>query len=122
MLIRFTCPAGHKIRADVRFAGRLMPCPACKRPTRVPPAAPAEIAESAAVRLLNECDARPAHPAQDCRPTGNGLVRPTKPCPRCKSAVRTSAEFCPECRVRLFPSTQAWKNVCRAAAERIGAN
>lgn len=122
MLIRFTCPAGHRIKADARFGGRLMACPACRRPTPVPTPTPAGITESAAVRLLNDCDSDAPESEQHWHPVIRKPAKPTKPCPRCKAAVPANAEFCSSCRVRLFPSTRIWKNVCRAAAERVFAH
>ena len=120
MLIRFTCPAGHRIKADNRFAGRIMACPACRRATPVPQAVHAGITESAALRLLNDCNTEAGQRQPDWISSIQTPLRVTKPCPRCKAAVAATAEFCGSCRVRLFPSIRAWRAVCRAAAERAG--
>lgn len=117
MVVQFKCPAGHRIRADQRRAGRRVACPACGGQVEVPRPAPAPITESAAYRLLSECDvaaATPANATPVIAPT-----RPSKECPRCRTALSASAEICSRCRVRLFPSVRAWKAVCRAAVRQI---
>lgn len=117
MLIRFVCPAGHKIKAESRFAGQSSHCPACGSAVVVPaapdPITPDPITETGALRILNECrtDAEPV--AAPAAPS------PTKPCPRCNATLSRSARICWSCRLDVGPTLDAWKSALRAAVRHV---
>jgi hypothetical protein len=113
-MIHFACPAGHKIKAADRFAGRTGCCPTCGGEVLVPPP-PAAITETGALRILNECRTAPAAASHD--PV---LERsPTKECPRCKVTLSAAARICWSCRLDVGPTIDTWKSVVRAAARYV---
>ena len=56
MIVRFTCPSGHRLKADSELCGREAACPACGGRAIVPAPEPAPVTESGAFRYLNDCD------------------------------------------------------------------
>lgn len=121
MIVRFTCPSGHRLKADSQLRGREVACPACGAHAIVPPSEPAPVTESGAFRYLN--DGSPESPQKpDARPVPVIVSSPPPAgptCPRCKAPHPPTAEVCPACRVLLFPSPNIWKSVCRDAVRAI---
>lgn len=50
--IRFQCPSGHKLVADIRCQGHAMRCPKCGRAVVVPTPPREPLTETGIVRLL----------------------------------------------------------------------
>ena len=113
-MIRFECPAGHKIKADAKLAGRTAACPACGTPVAVPQPA-AAITETGALRLLNAC----GNQAPTIDPQPPAQPSPTKSCPRCQVTLSSGARICWSCRLDVGPASDAWKSVVRAAARYV---
>ncbi|MFK7734741.1 MAG: hypothetical protein AB8B50_01850 [Pirellulaceae bacterium] len=100
MSITFRCESGHKIRADEKFAGRQVRCPACSRPTDVPDQSalafretkelPA-ITESGIQRVLGEVAPLPEMPESPdlC----------ARQCPRCRKKLTKAYSLCPNCKL-----------------------
>lgn len=121
MIVRFTCPSGHRIKAESHLQGQEVACPACGGRTRVPAAEQTPITESGAFRFLNDMGPESPHKA-DPRPVPVIVTAPRTSgpqCPRCKAPHPPTAEVCPACRVLLFPAPDVWKSVCRDAVRSL---
>ncbi|HUG91160.1 MAG TPA: hypothetical protein VML55_10015 [Planctomycetaceae bacterium] len=115
-MIRFECPAGHKIKAAPRFEGRESKCPTCGTGVVVPRVAEA-VSETGALRILNECPS----PARAADPEPLPDRSPTKACPRCQTTLSAAARICWSCRLDVGPAADSLKSVIRAAARYVKA-
>jgi hypothetical protein len=101
MAIRFACRNGHRLKAEVRHAGRKMKCPRCRVTVWVPQPARLDarqeqgvLTDTQAVRLLGSY-----HPSQK-----NLLSAPSptpvadeRQCPKCGQLVPSLCRICPSC-------------------------
>jgi hypothetical protein len=105
--VRFTCPAGHRLKADPRLAGQTAFCPRCGGQATIPQSAPNLLTDTGALRLLET--APPVRSSDEQNP-------PTRYCPRCGTSLTPSASLCGQCRLYLFPS-EAWRSLYRSGGK-----
>lgn len=92
MFILFDCPSGHRLKAQLRFEGTPVTCPACNRHTIVPRQhSENAISDSSVVRLLGDYE-----PVQDLKPAKK---ESTKSCPRCNTALLPTDRICSKCQM-----------------------
>jgi predicted RNA-binding Zn-ribbon protein involved in translation (DUF1610 family) len=107
--VRFTCPQGHRLKANQCFAGQTVVCPTCGGKAEIPLPAANPITDTGALRLLEAAELATA--AQEEH------LQATRACPRCGENILASASMCSHCRLYMFPS-EAWKSFVRATQDR----
>lgn len=95
MDMKVTCPNGHRLRVDRRYAGRKGMCPRCQSRFDLP--AQPKTSESSIVAILGDCDAQRTSiaPAPAAPPV------PRRRCPKCKAEMSAKYHICPYCRTYL---------------------
>ncbi len=101
-MIKFHCPqCDKKIGVPQEFAGKLVRCPRCKQPARVPELEPEPLEEQIADSVWSE----DMFAAQQDEPPGQpDQQQLSDRCPQCKVVLPTDSEFCVNCGYALYPS------------------
>jgi hypothetical protein len=130
MFLRFSCPSGHKLKANLCLEGRKMACPVCEQTVVVPERQRAPLTETGAFRLLSACEAESplASPRRTAKTQAHSTLSPSKrfsagkTCPRCETELREGVNICTTCQLHVGVSLKEWASVLRSARQSAAAN
>ena len=132
MSILVTCPNGHALKVEDKFAGRTGRCPTCQVAVAVPKPESSSIDEDAILDLLGSTDGdRSAGERAGGLAAGSNISRRAtteaeaksgikegrKRCPHCRREVRASLHICPGCHRYFSDSTQFAREASRYCLE-----
>ncbi len=88
------CPSGHRVRGDIRLAGKSVRCPKCRKEFVFAPLKPSAadsnvVTDTSVMRILGESPEIPPMPER--KPDS------TKSCPRCNVSISANASVCNHC-------------------------
>jgi len=100
-VIYVECEFGHRSKADMKLAGKTLPCPKCQGPVYVPQPKDT-LSDTGVMRILSDHPIGPV-PTPEVFSTS---TLPSRPCPRCQVRVDERRSMCPhcECYIGALPS------------------
>ena len=125
-LIRFRCPAGHRLKAPHQAAGRSAICPTCQTVLEIPnPIPEPPVTESGVARMLGDLnslstarhrleEAPRAMPVAAPKPS-----RPQRRCDRCSKLIDQEATLCVHCRTMQVPAESRIRSIIGQASRQM---
>lgn len=118
MWIQLTCPNGHPVKVEDKYAGRVGRCPACSAKVPIPEPNKSDISEDAILDILGPAEVAAPHAPEplpvhqeggsDTHSGGSSIAssaavlqQPMKICPACKRRVSVRYQICPHCRTYM---------------------
>jgi len=131
MSILVSCPNGHTLKVDDKFAGRRGRCPKCRATVAVPASSSSSLDEDAILELLESPQGSAIGPSSANRPSKHedaareaetsrrsaGAHGAVKFCPHCHREVSASLHLCPHCHHYFSDPTEFTRETAHHCAE-----